>query len=425
MNEQRMNETRTGKERPAAERTDETRVKEKRAERAARAEKRGGARRFFSHIADAVFFFPRLAGRALGRIFRHFKLRITVKTTITYAVIFTSVFAVAGALITLLFHRSLLNGGMTEGDASFEAVRLIILTAAIYPIALALTVALGHYASRGMLKPIRKMIDTTQTIDPESLSVRLSEGDSEDELTELAAMINRMLDSIQVVIEQQKRFVSDASHELRTPISVVQGYSGLLKRWGSDNPEILHEAVDAINSESANMKNLVDKLLFLARADKKTIMLTYENFYVNELAEEIVRETRMYIADRTIGIGRIRAVNIDADREMVKQAIRVFVDNAIKYTENDGAVLVNCFQESGMCVLEVCDNGIGISQKDLPHVFERFYRCDTARTRDGSSTGLGLSIAKWIADSHGGEIQVDSQVGKGTQFRLLLPIRNS
>ncbi|MGI6086094.1 MAG: sensor histidine kinase, partial [Acetivibrionales bacterium] len=222
--------------------------------------------------------------------------------------------------------------------------------------------------------------------------------------------------------EKQKQFVSDASHELRTPIAVIQGYARMLDRWGKEDKEILHESIEAINKESKNMQDLVDKLLFIARNDKNTMVLIKNKFNMSELMEELVRDTRMLETKHNIESQIEPDIIVNGDRDRIKQALRIFVDNAIKYTEPGGNITLNLERDGSCAAAAVIDNGRGIPEKDLPNIFDRFYRVDAARERDKGGHGLGLHIAKIIVLRHGGRIKVASKLGAGARFRVFIPM---
>jgi len=298
---------------------------------------------------------------------------------------------------------------------------LIKLKTAVYiiiPLSLIVQLIVGILSGGVLLSPIRKITNLTRRITRENLSTtRLDEGKASGELKELIQVLNGMLDNLQESFEAQDRFVSDASHELKTPIAVLQGYSDILKRWGKEDPAVLEESVNTIFKETQHMKNLVEMLLFLARANNKTANLKIENFFLNDLLEEIIKETQHTCKNRKISTGKMMAFTVDADRELIKQLIRIIVDNAIKYTKDDGEIKVSCYRDEEHAYIVVQDDGIGISKEDLTHVFERFYRADKARSRS-SGTGLGLSIAKKIADAHNAEILISSEPGQGTIVNL-------
>jgi signal transduction histidine kinase len=275
--------------------------------------------------------------------------------------------------------------------------------------------------TKKMLRPIDNMTTTAKSISISELDKRLDVVQSHDELKELAETFNEMLDRIEHSYEQQNQFVSDASHELRTPIAVIQGYANMLNRWGKDDRAVLEESITAINSEAINMKELVEKLLFLARTDKNTQKLEKNEFPLNELIDEIARETRMIDSNHSFICERNDAVIIDADRALIKQALRVFIDNSIKYTPESGTIKLNSINIYNGIMITLQDNGIGIAKEDLPRIFDRFYRCDKARTRQTGGTGLGLSISKWIIGKHNGSIEVESTLNVGTKVIIYLP----
>jgi signal transduction histidine kinase len=238
------------------------------------------------------------------------------------------------------------------------------------------------------------------------LGTRLDVSGSKNELKDLAKTFNNMLDRIQSAYEKQNQFVSDASHELRTPISVIQGYANLLDRWGKSDSQVLEESITAIKTESESMKELIEKLLFLARGDKDTQKLEKEDFYINELIDEIIKETALIDNIHEVTSMRNEKLLINADRSLLKEAFRIFVDNSVKYTPEGGKIKLECSPEKNSTIITIEDTGIGISEKDLPHIFDRFYRADKSRTKETGGTGLGMAIAKWIILRHEGTIKV-------------------
>jgi len=275
--------------------------------------------------------------------------------------------------------------------------------------------------SRDEMKRLRELAGTISNIDATKLDKRLSVDGTQSELKDLANAINNMLNRIDEAYRSQVRFVSDASHELRTPISVIQGYANLLDRWGKNDEATLQEAIDAIKSESENMKELIEQLLFLARGDNETLHLDLEIFDCSEMIEEIFKETQMIDSMHTFRIRNNTQAYVNADRQLLKQALRILIDNSIKYTPDNGEILVAVAEEAGMIRISVQDNGIGIDPQNLPYIFDRFYRSDESRARKTGGSGLGLSIMKWIIDRHGGTIEVISRRNIGTRTTILLP----
>lgn len=280
----------------------------------------------------------------------------------------------------------------------------------------------GSKTLRRMLRPIDDMIKTARSISANDFRTRLNVVDSHDELKDLAETFNEMLNRLQISYEQQTRFVSDASHELRTPIAVIQGYANLLQRWGKEDKAVLEEAIIAIKLEADNMKELVERLLFLARADKDTQKINKSRFSLKELIEELVKETKLIDSQHEIKCEQGEPVTLDADRGLIKQALRIFLDNSIKFTPKGGSIIIGCHARDNCVTVFVADDGVGIPSEDLPYVFNRFYKSDKSRTRGVGGTGLGLSIAKWIVEKHKGTINIESILNKGTKVIIKLPV---
>ncbi len=247
---------------------------------------------------------------------------------------------------------------------------------------------------------------------------RLSFGD--EDLRGIESAMNSLLTRIRESNRQQARFVNDASHELRTPIAVIEGYANMLARWGREDEKVLDESITAIQNESAHMKHLVEQLLFLARGDAGRTVLNMTRVDICEMMQSVYEESLMIDEDH---IYRFSApedhVYCLADEGMLKQAVRILTDNAAKYTnaKDEIALSVGVLSENEIYI-QVQDTGIGMKEKDVEHMFERFYRSDEARTIGG--TGLGLSIAKWIIDKHSGHFEITSREELGTRIRIVL-----
>ena len=303
----------------------------------------------------------------------------------------------------------------------------------------------GTRTIRRTLRPIAELAKTTQSLNaaqpgsftPEEmellagkidginaskLDTRIAVDSTQDELKNLAAAINGMLDRINESYRAQVRFVSDASHELRTPISVIQGYANLLDRWGKNDEKTLQESIDAIKDEAANMKVMIEQLLFLARGDNNTMTLQMEQFELSELAGEVFRETQMIDAGHSYDFYS-QPVLVFADEAFIKQALRILIDNAMKYTPAGGSIRISALEKEGCANLTIQDNGIGISPEAIPRIFDRFYRADESRARATGGTGLGLAIAKWITERHGGHMEVLSRENIGTRVSIILPAK--
>ena len=269
---------------------------------------------------------------------------------------------------------------------------------------------------------LRRLSRRLKGVDASALDARVAATGAGAPVEALTGSINEMLERIDQGYRAQARFTSDASHELRTPIAVIQGYADLLDRWGKEDPETMQEAIDAIRQEADSMANLVEQLLYLVRGDKGTQRIEMAPVDLAPLAAAVARETAMvapgYIVTPEIQTG----ITAEADAEAVKECLRVLTDNAVKYTPEGGTITVGLTREEGFARLSVTDTGIGISAEDQAHIFERFYRADASRARQTGGTGLGLSIADWIARRHHGRIEVESAPGQGSTFTLVLPL---
>lgn len=273
---------------------------------------------------------------------------------------------------------------------------------------------------RGFFQPIKEMTQTVKDISAKNLNLRLNVSGSKNELKELALTFNEMMNRIEDYYNRQKQFVSDASHELRTPIAVIQGYTNMLDRWGKDDREVLQESIDAIKNESENMKELIDKLLFLARHDKGTFVLQKEDFSLTEILREIKRETQIIDSSHKISFHLEKEERLCADKNRIKQAIRIFIDNALKYTPPRGEITVTLGKEEDFLAISIKDTGIGMTKEELGRIFDRFYQSEQSRTKEKGGHGLGLAIAKIIILGHHGKIKVKSKVGAGSEFTILL-----
>ncbi|MDR1328595.1 MAG: HAMP domain-containing histidine kinase [Oscillospiraceae bacterium] len=269
-------------------------------------------------------------------------------------------------------------------------------------------------------KDLTELSGALDLINAARLDTRIDIDGTQRELRELASAINGMLDRVNEAYLAQVRFVSDASHELRTPISVIQGYASMLDRWGKNDEKTLQESIDAIRAETDSMKALVEQLLFLARGENHTIQLEPSEFDLSELAEEITQETRLIDSAHEFRV-LASPVIISADRPLIKQAARILIDNAIKYTDPGGLITVRASSDGGYAALSVTDTGVGIPAELLPKIFDRFVRADESRARSSGGAGLGLAIAKWIVSRHGGYMDALSRVGAGTRITIFLP----
>jgi len=269
--------------------------------------------------------------------------------------------------------------------------------------------------------------DKFQTLETAIKSISPNQTDSLEtgvgELASLEQAINNLLERMRENYRQQSRFVGDASHELRTPIAVIQGYVNMLDRWGKEDEKVLQESIAAIQSESIHMQRLVEQLLFLARGDIGQIQIENQEVDLIDMLQEVFEESKM--------IDETHAYRFDppdipvkarGDAGLLKQVARIITDNAAKYSEAGAEITLKTGENpDGTVYFQIQDAGTGMRSEDVPHIFERFYRSDSSRTKSTGGTGLGLSIAKWIVDKHGGHFDILTWEGLGTRIKITLP----
>lgn len=289
-------------------------------------------------------------------------------------------------------------------------------------LSLILTISSGMFVMRKSLASLHKIIDTVGGIEVNKLGSRIALSDDQNELHDLAVTINEALDRIEYGYKQQQQFISNASHELRTPITVISGYVDLLDRWGKDDPAVLQESLTAIKGETAYMKDLIERLLFFARSNSGTLKEHFQIIHTAPLMAELFSEWTLISHEHHIVEGPADDAVIYADPGSVKQMLRIFLDNAVKYTPAGGTITLSCHSDGQTVRCSVSDTGIGIPQDEIDKVFARFYRVDQSRNKESGGSGLGLSIASAIAKGNNGTIEIESELGKGTTITAVFPI---
>lgn len=274
-----------------------------------------------------------------------------------------------------------------------------------------------YWFTSRLTAPIQQMVTTMREID-RSGKLQVIETTSHEESAELQQLIrafNQMIERLDRTFEKQKQFVADASHELKTPLTVISSYANMLKRWGRDDAAVRDEAIEAIDREAKRMQNLTKSMLTLAEAEQED-WLKQEQFDVVQAIDELagMLQTTFHRPIRIKTSSKI--IRMYGDKEKIKQLFVILLDNAIKYSKD--SIDVSVSQVKTIVKIEVKDRGVGIPESDLPHLFERFYRVDGARSRATGGAGLGLSIAKRIVDLHDGKVDVFSQQDIGTTITL-------
>ena len=296
----------------------------------------------------------------------------------------------------------------------------------IAPLILGTSVLLGYWVAGRSLEPLGTVVRELEAIsDGRSLHRRVAFARGDDEVARLGVAVNRMFERLEKSFSALHRFTAEASHELKTPLMVLRaGVERALRnpRTPPESLQALDESLDQINW----MAELLDSLLTLARADEGRLPLAMEDFDLRELVAEALETASMLAENAELTVtSRIpeAAVPFHADRNRIRQLLLNLVTNAVKYTPAGGEISLGLETQPDAVILTVADTGIGIAAGDLPHIFDRFWRADPARSRVGESpgTGLGLAITKWVAEAHGGTIAVQSRPGRGTLFTVTLP----
>jgi heavy metal sensor kinase len=291
------------------------------------------------------------------------------------------------------------------------------------PVVLTLATIGGYWMSRRALAPVDSITSTARSISEHNLSKRLARLQTGDELQRLAETFNQMMDRLEAAFKRITQFTADASHELRTPTALIRTTAELSLRRDRDNTEY-REAFTQVLEEANRMGLLIDSLMALARMDSGAETLGFTEVDIASVFREASSAGQPLANSKHIQFDRAipnTPIFVNGDAHALRRLFLILIDNAVKYTPSGGRVSIGLHASDNDAVAEFCDTGIGISDEDLPFIFERFYRADKARSRE-TGTGLGLSIARWIAEAHGGSIRVESVIGRGAIFQIRIPI---
>jgi two-component system, OmpR family, sensor kinase len=304
-----------------------------------------------------------------------------------------------------------------------QILRLLMISlAAAGAIVLIAGVRGGAWLATRALWPVGEIAGTArQIVRAEDLAQRVPAAPADDELGQLTATINEMLERLQELFNAQRRFVADVSHELRTPLTAMRGNLEILRRGAARDPAALDESLAAMEREANRLVRLVGDLLLLAQAEAG-LNIRREPVALDELVLEVVRELRPLTNGVALTPEIAEQIEAQGDRDRLKQALLNVVVNALQHTPSGGCVRVALDRVDGRAELRVSDTGEGIAAEDLPRVFDRFYRADKARSRVTGGAGLGLAIVKWIAEAHGGSVAASSAPDQGSTFVLTLPL---
>jgi len=326
----------------------------------------------------------------------------------------------------ILFEGKLIN--LVQVGTSLEAVQETLRNLKIFlftavPSVLILAALFLRFMARRALKPISRIIDTAREIGQgQELSKRIPVLKIKDELGQLALTFNEMMNRLENSFAQMRQFSSDASHELRTPLTVLKGQNELILSK-QRKPEEYQEVISSNLEEINYMSKVLEDLFVLSKSDENQVNLDYKPVDLRALVEEVCKHAEILAEEKNIKIiiAFLELIEIQGDEVRLRQMVWNVLQNGIKYTQQGGELKISLQNEGDFALLNIQDTGIGISEEDLPLIFNRFYRVDKARTRDEGGSGLGLSICRQIAEAHKGKIVVESKLGVGTRFKIRLP----
>ncbi len=285
-------------------------------------------------------------------------------------------------------------------------------------IILSIAIPIGLVLAGVLLKPVDRITQTAKAIAKGDLSRRIGRHGPPDEVGRLASIFDGMIATLDSVFQKQRRFLSDAGHELRTPVTTILGHANFLRRWPKADPDERKEAIKAIISTGEHMSYIVDDLLQLASSDERNTIET-EQIALTDLIDEEYTRAKQVSDGLDIRFKGAEPLFIMGDRDQIRRLFTNLLDNAIKFTPAGGLVTISLDRVDNKAVVVVKDTGTGIPSEDLPHIFERFYHANNSLSRQKGGTGLGLAIVNKIVFAHGGTIEVESTVGTGSTFRVL------
>jgi len=282
----------------------------------------------------------------------------------------------------------------------------------------------GYALARKVLKPVHEIARTARQITSARLDERLVRSESGDEFDMLAATLNEMIERLEQSFALLRQFAADAAHELRTPLTIMKGEAEVALRGDATEPRAYRAVLESNIRECDRMIGIISNLLLLSQADTGDIPLERQPLRLDELLRELAEtfQILMHEADLTLEMGAMPPIVVQGDRSWLRELFANFLDNAVKYTPAGGRVSITCQVEPAEVRISVADTGIGIAEDQHERIFDRFYRADSSRSRETGGSGLGLSIARWIATAHGGSIRLHSALGAGSTFTVTLPL---
>ena len=329
--------------------------------------------------------------------------------------VFSTPLKSADSNYNLLIYRNL-------AEYSKIKTRLSNIFLIVVPLVLLLSIWCGYWLAKRSLKPVAEISRQAKTISANNLHERLLVKNERDEIGSLASIFNELLERLENSFEQQRRFMADASHELRTPLVIIRGESEVALAKENRPNEDLRESLAIVNDESKRLTKIVEDLFTLSRVDAGQFKTNFKQVYLDEILADCVRSVRVLADKRQISINlSATETEISGDEQLLRRLFLNLLDNAVKYNREGGELTVNLANN----IVTVSDTGFGIAETEQAKIFERFYRTDKSRTRgeesNTSGAGLGLSIAKWIAELHQAELKLAKSDESGSTFSIIFP----
>ncbi|MCX7389027.1 MAG: HAMP domain-containing sensor histidine kinase [Planctomycetales bacterium] len=303
-----------------------------------------------------------------------------------------------------------------------EMYVLQMVTAILLPLAVASALAGGYFLASRVLAPVNAIVEMANSVTIDSLNCRVEVHNPRDEIGRLAATLNSLIERLELAVHEIKRFTADASHEIRTPLAALRMEAELALRAGR-SPEQYKFALRVVVDEATRLGRLADQLLSLSRHDAGIVECVRASVHLDAILQDVVEQLQPMASHHGVLLkaARIQPCQVHGDDVGLRQVVYNVVENALKFTNNGGTVVIQCTTRQGTVVCEVVDTGVGITDEHLPHIFNRFYRVDSSRHSESGGAGLGLSIARTIVLAHGGTIEICSRPNTGTTVSICLP----
>jgi heavy metal sensor kinase len=309
-------------------------------------------------------------------------------------------------------------------EDTMESLNRLLIVMILAGLGLLLLASLGgSFIINRALHPVKSVVKTAQVITADDLSLRITAQNRQDEIGALVATFNDMIARLEKSVKKIRQFSGDVSHELRTPLTIIRGEVEVLLRKERTLDEYIG-TVRSVLEESLRMEKIIDDLLFLSRVEALEKSQLNQDVRLDTVLSQVIDDRRAAVQGKSLElhVEDIPEVEIKGNEHLLERMLVNVMDNAIRYTPEGGKVSVNLKREHSAAHIEISDTGVGIPEDALPLIFDRFYVVDKSRSKETGGSGLGLSIVKWIAENHGAEVEVRSEVGKGTTFRIVFPL---